>query len=182
MVIEEQRFQSKDKTFAIRSAQEGDGEALSALRLRIDGETEHMDREPGEAFIDAIGFEDLIARDTIKLRNLFLVAVADGKIVGYSRCEGSELKRFAHKVEFGVGVAQHYWGYGIGTRLLECSLGWADAQEVIKKVALTVLAANAKARALYEKAGFEVEGVLHNDRRHADGTYHDTIVMGRFRA
>lgn len=181
MVIEEQRFQSKDKTFAIRSAQEGDGEALSALRLQIDGETEHMDREPGEAFIDAIGFEDLIARDTGKPRNLFLVAEADGKIVGYSRCEGSELKRFAHKVEFGVGIAQHYWGYGIGTRLLERSLHWADAQG-IRKVSLTVVATNIKARTLYEKAGFEVEGVLHNDRLHADGTYHDTVVMGRFKA
>ncbi|KAA2302343.1 GNAT family N-acetyltransferase, partial [Clostridioides difficile] len=34
---------------------------------------------------------------------------------------------------------------------------------------------------LYQKSGFEIEGILKKDRRHADGQYYDTIMMGRFR-
>lgn len=30
-----------------------------------------------------------------------------------------KLKRFSHKVEFGVCVLKEYWGYGIGKNLLK---------------------------------------------------------------
>lgn len=76
-------------------------------------------------------------------------------------------------------VARNYWGYGIGNKLLVSSLHWADRSGV-EKVTLTVLETNGKAIELYHRMGFEIEGVLKKDRRHANGEYYDTIVMGRF--
>ncbi|HCF51897.1 MAG TPA: GNAT family N-acetyltransferase, partial [Bacillus sp. (in: Bacteria)] len=32
----------------------------------------------------------------------------------------------------------------------------------------------------YKKLGFEVEGILKNDKRLSDGKYYNTVVMGRF--
>ena len=138
-----------------------------------------MDREQGEAYIDEEGFKRLIKEDTEKSHNLFLVCEVNGKIVGFSRCEGNELKRIAHKVEFGVGIFKDFWGYGIGTNLLKESIRWADANN-IKKMTLNVLETNEKAIMLYEKLGFEQEGVLKNDKLLSDGNYYHTIVMGRF--
>jgi GNAT superfamily N-acetyltransferase len=66
--------------------------------------------------------------DTENIRNLFLVAVVNGRLVGFSRCEGNLLNRFSHKVEFGVCVLKNYWGYGIGKNLLKESISWADVQ------------------------------------------------------
>ncbi|MFY0518676.1 GNAT family N-acetyltransferase [Lysinibacillus sp. UGB7] len=178
MRINKQEFYQNGLHYTIRSAIETDTRELSALRLQIDGETENLDREKGEAFIDPQGFQQLIKADTDNPRNLFLVAVAHHQIVGFSRCEGFALKRFSHKVEFGVGVLKEFWGYGIGKNFLQQSIAWADAND-IKKMALHVLETNDKAIRLYEKLGFEVEGLLKNDKILSDGKYYNTVVMGR---
>ncbi|RPJ95211.1 GNAT family N-acetyltransferase [Rummeliibacillus sp. TYF005] len=179
MKIDQQKFIVNGKTYMIRSAVHEDANDLSEIRLQIDGETENLDREKGEAFIDVQGFEQLIQTDTESKKNRFLVAVIDDKIVGFSRCEGNRLKRFAHKVEFGVCVLKDYWGYGIGKNLLKESIRWADANEV-KKITLNVLETNEKAIQLYEKFGFKKEGILENDKVLSDGKYYNTVVMGRF--
>ncbi|WP_155590790.1 GNAT family N-acetyltransferase [Lysinibacillus cavernae] len=181
MLIDQQAFQIKGLSYTIRCAQLEDAQALSNLRYQLDGETENFDREQGEAFIDKAGFEQLILNDTKSQKNLCLVAVVADRIVGFSRCEGSSLKRLAHKVTFGVGVSKDYWGYGIGKALLQISIDWADANG-IQKMALEVLETNGKAVQLYEKLGFAVEGILKNDKRLADGKYYHTIIMGRWQA
>lgn len=178
MKVKATEYLVSGKHYTIRSADPSDAKALSDLRLLIDGETENMDRESGEAFIDVAGFEEIIHTDTMQPRNLFLVAMADNKIVGFSRCEGNTLKRLAHKVEFGVCVLRAYWGFAIGTNLLKESISWADWVGV-SKITLTVLESNHKAIALYERMGFEVEGILKRDKLLSDGHYYNTIVMGR---
>ena len=50
----------------------------------------------------------------------------------------------------------------------------------IKKMTLNVLETNEKAILLYKKLGFELEGVLKNDKLLSDGNYYHTVVMGRF--
>ncbi|MDK8193874.1 GNAT family N-acetyltransferase [Paenibacillus sp. UMB7766-LJ446] len=180
MIIDQQEFNVKGLTYSIRSAEEQDAKALSSLRVQMDGETENMDREQGEGFIDPTGFEEIIRLDTERKRNLFLVALVKDQIVGYSRCEGVDLKRFSHKVEFGVCVSKKFWGYGIGKKLLALSIEWADTNG-IEKMSLNVVGTNDKAMELYKGMGFEIEGTLKKDRRHADGRYYDTVMMGRFR-
>ncbi|RXJ00271.1 GNAT family N-acetyltransferase [Anaerobacillus alkaliphilus] len=178
MKIYPKEYESTSLSYTIRSAVEADAHSLSKLRLQIDGETEFLDREKGEGYIDEQEFKQLIEDDTRSDRNIFLVAEVNEKIVGFSRCEGNTLKRSSHKVEFGVCVLKEYWGYGIGKNFLKESCQWADANG-IKKIALYVLETNEKAIDLYKRFGFEVEGVLRNDKFLSDGNYYNTIVMGR---
>lgn len=180
MIISNRTFDVNGIQYTVRSASLNDAEELSALRLHIDGETENLDREQGEAFIDSIGFEQLIQSDSEKIRNIFLVATVDSQIVGFSRCEGNLLKRFAHKVEFGVCVLQEYWGHNIGQNLLKESIAWADASG-IHKITLNVLETNSNAIKLYQKLGFEIEGILINDKILSDGKFYNTIIMGRLK-
>jgi len=179
MRVNQQEFYVNGIRYTVRSATEADAEALSELRLQIDGETENLDRERGEAFIDPAGFQQLIKSDTEQPRNIFLVAEVEGRLVGFSRCAGTYLQRFSHKVEFGVGVLQEFWGYGIGKNLLLESISWADSNG-IKKITLHVLETNDKAIRLYESLGFETEGILKNDKILSDGHYYNTVVMGRW--
>jgi ribosomal protein S18 acetylase RimI-like enzyme len=178
MRIEQKEFLVRELHYYIRSADVKDAKVLSEVRLQIDGETENMDRERGEAYIDEAGFMQIIKNDTESNHNLFLVAEVNGRIAGFSRCAGNNLKRSSHRVEFGIGVLKEFWGYGIGKKLLEESINWADSIG-IQKICLHVLETNEKACELYKRYGFEVEGVLKKDKLLSDGNYYDTIVMGR---
>ncbi|MGG0155386.1 N-acetyltransferase family protein [Bacillus mycoides] len=179
MIIKGQEFHINGLIYTVRSAVQTDAEQLSEIRVQIDGETENMDREAGEGFIDKIGFQKIIKTDSEEMKNLFLVAEVHNRIVGFSRCEGSNLKRLSHKVEFGVCILREFWGYGMGKSLLQQSIQWADENEV-KKISLQVLETNEKAIQLYKKLGLEVEGILKNDKKLSDGKYYNTVVMGRF--
>lgn len=53
MRINKQDFIVNGLTYTVRSAIDKDALALSELRLQIDGETENLDREKGEGYIDA---------------------------------------------------------------------------------------------------------------------------------
>lgn len=181
MRVNEKEFYVRDLRYIIRSANENDAKTLSEVRVQIDGETEDMDREKGEAYIDELGFIQLIKVDTEAAHNLFLVCEINGRIVGFSRCQGNLLKRMSHKVEFGIGVLKDFWGYSIGTNLLNEAIRWADTNH-IKKITLNVLETNEKAIILYKKYGFEEEGVLKKDKLLSDGEYYNTLMMGRFNA
>ena len=174
----QKEFSANGTAYVIRPAEERDAEELSLLRMQADGETENLDREPGEDFLDGDAFARLIAQDAENSRSLFLVAEADGKLAGFSCCQGSHLKRSAHKVDFGIMILRAYWGIGIGLNLLQESIHWADSNGVAK-IALSVIESNVKAINLYEKMGFSIEGVLKNDKLLSGGRYCNTIVMGR---
>lgn len=178
MIVNPKEFVINGLCYMIRSATEKDAMKLSEVRVQIDGETENLDREQGEAYIDEAGFKQIIKEDSERANHLFLVADVDDRIVGFSRCEGNQLKRTAHKVEFGVCVLKEYWGYGIGKKFLEECVHWADVNG-IKKINLNVLETNQKAIKLYQKYGFEIEGILKKDKRLSDGNYYDTVLMGR---
>ncbi|WP_053218326.1 GNAT family N-acetyltransferase [Virgibacillus senegalensis] len=179
-MISEKNYIVHDLKYRVRPAVEKDAEQLSKVRLQIDGETENMDRERGEDYIDPAGFRELLKIDKKAPRNLFLVAVSGTEIIGYSRCSGSNLRRTAHKVEFGLGVLKNFWGYGVGGNLLSESIVWTETNDIVK-MTLSVLETNTSAIHLYKKFGFEVEGVLKNDKLLSDGQYYNTILMSRMK-
>lgn len=178
MRVNSKEFHAQHISYTIRSAAENDAKNLSEVRLQLDGETENFDREKGEAFINESGFKQIIRDDTESINSLFLVAEVNGQIAGFLRGAGNQLKRTSHRVEFGIGVLKEYWGHGIGKNLLKEFIHWADSSG-IRKITLQVLETNESAKRLYEKLGFEVEGILREDKFLSDGNYYNTIVMGR---
>ncbi|MCS4448898.1 GNAT family N-acetyltransferase [Clostridium botulinum] len=66
----------------------------------------------------------------------------------------------------------------MGRVLLENILIWADTVG-IEKISLTVVQTNTKAIQLYKRYGFVEEGLLIKDRIHKDGSYYNTVMMGR---
>ncbi|MBA2177020.1 GNAT family N-acetyltransferase [Halobacillus locisalis] len=173
------RFRNKDLTYSIRIATAKDADELSKVRVQGDGETENMDREKGEDYIDDHQFQAIIKNDADQPNHLFLVVDVDGEIAGYSRCAGSQLKRLAHTVEFGVCILKEFWGYGMATNLLYESIKWAESHG-IKKITLRVIETNTPAIRLYRRHGFDIEGVLKKDKLLSDGHYYSTVLMSRF--
>lgn len=179
MTIESKKIEGKKLVWTLRCPTIEDAGELSELRVRIDGETEFLDREPGEDLLTPEDFVELILEDTTAARALFLVAEVEGKLVGFTRCICSKQKRFQHKAEFGICILQEYCGQGIGKIMLEQVLEWADSVS-IQKISLSVVQTNVNAIQLYKKLGFVEEGLLVKDRIHRDGNYYNTVLMGRF--
>lgn len=63
MIIKSKEYIGKNLPYIIRSAVEEDAKELSKVRVQIDGETENMDREAGEAFIDETCFKEIVTKD-----------------------------------------------------------------------------------------------------------------------
>lgn len=179
MTIETKIIGETKLNLKLRCPNQTDALALSKLRLVIDEETEYLDREPGECYLSAKDFEEVISDDLKEDRKLFLIAEVDNKIVGYARCIGKELSRFRHQAEFGICILKNYWGYGIGKQLISNIVDWAD-NAGIEKITLTVVEENTKAINLYKQYGFVEEGLLIRDRKHKDGHYYNTLIMARF--
>ncbi|MPQ31349.1 GNAT family N-acetyltransferase [Clostridium estertheticum] len=178
MIIENKRVEGKGITWILRCPTKYDAIELSKLRVKIDGETENLDRESGEGLLTPNDFQKLIYEDSIAKKTIFLIAEVEHKILGFTRCEGMKLSRFRHKAEFGLCISKEYWGYGIGKILLQKVMMWAATVET-KKISLTVVQANTKAIQLYKKYGFIEEGLLIKDRIHKDGNYYNTVMMGK---
>ncbi len=110
MIIENKTIEGKNITWILRCPTKYDATELSELRVKIDGETEYLDREPGEDLLTPEDFEKLIYKDSIGEKTIFLVAEVEGKIIGFSRCQGSKLSRFRHKAEFGICIVKGILG------------------------------------------------------------------------
>jgi RimJ/RimL family protein N-acetyltransferase len=105
---------------------------------------------------------------------LLLVAADDGdRVIG----ELSAFGRPNRPADIGMSVAKEWRGQGIGTSLMEECVGWAR-ENGIHKLALWVWPHNDIAVHLYEKFGFEREGLLRSHYKRANGDVWDVIVMG----
>lgn len=179
--IKDKLFNGTSWRVTIRCVEERDSCELSKLRLEIDGETEFLDREQGEDYLSDSGFEEMIHNDLIADRSLFMVAEVNGKIDGYARCIGKKLSRFKHQANFGICILQQYCGQGIGKELIKYIIEWSETVG-IEKITLSVVETNASAIRLYKRFGFVQEGLLVRDRKHKDGNYYNTVIMGRFKS
>jgi putative acetyltransferase len=88
--------------------------------------------------------------------------------------------RLRHSGYLFVYVASDHQGQGIGTSLLQALLDLADQWLLLRRVELTVLTENERAKRLYERLGFVVEG-----RRKmsviSQGELKDEWLMARYR-
>jgi RimJ/RimL family protein N-acetyltransferase len=76
-----------------------------------------------------------------------------------------------------LGLGRPYWNQGYGSEAMAMILRYAFDELNLHKVQLTVFGYNARAQAVYVKAGFRQEGVMREFLRR-DGQRYDMIMMG----
>lgn len=107
-----------------------------------------------------------------------IVAVHQGKVIGWCDIVANSPAEFAHVGRLGMGVIADYRGQGIGKRLITSCLERA-ARAGFEKVSLQVYSDNTPAIRLYEQSGFEREGQLLRARK-IDNSYQNIVLMGKF--
>jgi putative acetyltransferase len=161
------------KGLTVRALRVSDAEALTDL-INLPGYRAGTLRPPFQS-IDAVRKR----MESPSLGALNLVVELDGKLVanaGMNRFEG----RRQHAASLGMGVHDDFTGRGVGTFLMAAMVDAADNWHDIKRLELTVYTDNDAAVRLYEKFGFEKEGLLRSFG-YRDGQYVDAYTMARLR-
>jgi len=160
----------------LRKADVSDAAQLIEYLNIIGGESDFLTFGPGD-FGHSVEAEAEFIENALKRKNaLFLVAVANGKIIGNLNFSGGPRERTAHTGEFGVSVLKDYWGMGIGEELIRYLINWCRGSG-IRKINLRVRQDNLKSISLYKKLGFSEEGILKRDF-YINGEFHDSLLMG----
>ncbi len=109
----------------------------------------------------------------------FMIQLHNGPPIG--RIEFERLDPQAASAEVVILIGDRaVWGQGYGTDAMVTLLRYLFHERSLHRVALTVIASNARAARSYEKAGFVVEGTLRDDL-FFEGRYHDQTVMSILR-
>jgi RimJ/RimL family protein N-acetyltransferase len=98
-------------------------------------------------------------------------------IVGVLSCAGGEHRGNHHTTTLGITIHKDWRNQGIGRALMERAIDWVKATGVVKRIQLGVTSTNTPAIHLYEKLGFEKEG-LRRRGMFKNGRYYDTWLMG----
>jgi putative acetyltransferase len=118
--------------------------------------------------------------ESLTAGDLRLVAAIDGRVIGLAGLHRETHVRRAHVASFGMGVHDAWTGRGAGAALMAALIDQADRWLNLRRLELTVWADNARAIALYERFGFQREGLL-RDHGWRDGAYVDCLAMARLR-
>jgi L-phenylalanine/L-methionine N-acetyltransferase len=156
-----------------------DAEAINEIR-RMPGVMENMLAIPSERLSRSEKFITEMGPNQHEF-----VAVARGadgseKVIGCAGLRVKESPRMRHTGGLGIMVHREYQGLGAGRKLMEAVIDLADNWLTLVRVELTAYVDNERAIALYQKMGFEKEGVC---RKAAirNGHFEDLIMMARIR-
>ncbi|NCB63137.1 MAG: GNAT family N-acetyltransferase [Clostridia bacterium] len=164
--------------YVIRPSEPRDAEGLAAIR-RMPGVFETTLGLPSCRTVESVEFiEDMGPNEH------HFVAVTETEagelVIGAIGLTVRMNPRTRHVGSLGIFVHKDYQNAGVGTALMRTVLDLADNWLMLVRVELEVYADNERARHLYEKMGFEVEGL----RRKAvvrGGRYIDEYMMSRIR-
>lgn len=142
------------KTAVLRNGVASDGGAVFENFNRTHAETDFLLSYPDENSFDSEKEGQFLEQKTASTHEIELIAFVDGKVAGTAGIEAVGAKdKVRHRAEFGISVLKEYWGLGIGRALLEACIKCAK-EAGYAQLELTVVAENARAIALYQKAGF----------------------------
>lgn len=163
--------------FTIREAIPTDAaEILRALKI-IGSQTPFL-------VMDEKGLEMTIEEMSENLENLYdsqnnvlMVALADNKVIGTASVKASAKKRMEHIGEIGISILKDYWGFGLGSLMMEELIDWAKESDVIRRLELTVQHRNQRAVHVYEKIGFVTEAIMPRGAKTDEGEFLDVHLM-----
>ncbi|MGX7594493.1 N-acetyltransferase family protein [Planococcus plakortidis] len=105
------------------------------------------------------------------------IACEGQRISGYVIVQNENPERISHRAYMVAGVHSDSRGKGIGKALFSYVIDWAKSVH-LHRLELTVIAENPLAVTLYEKMGFEIEGVK-RDSLFVDNGYVDEYYMAK---
>ena len=145
----------------------------------VGGETDFLSFGGNEFQKSVEEYEAFIATTQQEQNSIILLATLQDEIIGIASITSSQKDRTKHVGTLGIVISERLTGQGLGRALMEQLIEWAASNGVTNKVSLVTREDNVLAIELYEKLGFEREGLIKKDS-FIHGVYFNTLVMGLF--
>jgi len=159
--------------WTIRPAHPDDAAGVIALITATVAEPiNNLLSEPGEFAPTEEEEREFLAEQGMRPNWAAFVAIADtsdassasdtapARVIGLVTADGKQRRAIRHRASIGLSVAHDWRRHGVGRALMERVLSWARASGDITRLELEVLTRNDAAIHLYERLGFEREGVI----------------------
>ena len=142
------------RTAILRHGVEADGGAVFENFNLTHGETDYLLSYPDENSFTAEQEGKFLKRKAESTNEVEIIALVDGRVAGTAGVDAIGAKyKLRHRAEFGISVLKEYWGLGIGRALMDACIECAR-QAGYAQLELTVVAENARAVEMYQRAGF----------------------------
>ena len=101
---------------------------------------------------------------------------ATGAIIGHVNLKAYALKTSAHRCLLGIGLERNARARGLGRKLMQTAIAFAQAQDGLSWLDLMVFGHNTPARTLYESLGFVQTGIKTDCFRIGDTSIDDVYM------
>jgi len=169
---EREQYSEGGTEFAVRPARDADLSGLVGVIRQVAAERTYIE---AESVADVVDHEEtLLRRDAVQSR-MFFVATVEEAVVGWVHLDTPTVEKLEHTARLTLGVLEEYRGRGIGERLLERGLAWADERD-LERIYQSAPATNDRVIDFLEAHGWEVEAVREGHYRIGD-EYVDEVMM-----
>lgn len=160
----------------IRKAKIHDAEQIVKVIQNAE-DSGYMLFNPGERQISAELFAKFIDVLNANEKSGVFIACEEDQVLAYLIVQNENPQRVSHRAYIVAGVHSDSRGKGVGKALFSHVITWAKSVD-LHRLELTVIAENESAVALYQKMGFEIEGVKRDSLFINDG-YVDEYYMAK---
>jgi RimJ/RimL family protein N-acetyltransferase len=172
-----ERIAADGRPWVLRHARPADAEPLARLYAAVRAEGRWLVTPPTAVSPPS---EALVSGELIRAdESAVVVAEASNEIVGNALVMTDRDVSSRHVGVLSVTVAEGWREVGLGTALVAATQEWVRDRG-LTRLALSVFPDNARAIAVYTRAGFVREGIRRRQYRQADGTYRDELLMAWF--
>ncbi|WP_313695655.1 GNAT family N-acetyltransferase [Halorarum halobium] len=158
--------------FTIRPARQDDFEGLVNVIRDVTAEETYV---VAESIAEQLLYEDTVTRHNTVESRLFFVATVEGSVVGWTHLDLPQVRRVRETAQLTVGVETTSRGYGIGSKLLQRGLDWAEANGY-RKVYNSIPVTNENALSFLTDRGWNTEAIR-QEHYTIDGEYVDEVMM-----
>lgn len=158
--------------FTIRPARHTDFDGLVDTIREVTSEETYV---VAETIAEQLLYEKTVTRHNTVRSRVFFVATVDGDVIGWTHLDIAQIEQVQDIVKQTLGVQETYQGYGIGSKLLQRGIEWANANGY-RKVYNSVPIVNDSALEFLTAHGWDTEAIR-RDHYTIDDEYVDEVMM-----
>ena len=179
MIFKEKKIVLKNGVEAILQTPEiSDAPELIDLMGTVSGETDFLVRYKEEWESVTVKSEEEWVQNVRESKNSFvLICRVNGEIAGICDVTFKTGMKTAHRASVGIGLQKKYWNIGIGSAMFSEIISLAKEHKETEILELEFIEGNKRAKALYEKFGFQKICIKPKAYKLRNGAYQNSVYM-----
>ena len=182
MIFKEKKITLKNGITAVLKTPEiSDAAELIELMGTVSGETDFLVRYKEEWENVTVKSEEEWIKNVRESKNSFvLICCVNDEIAGICDVTFKSGIKTSHRASVGIGLRKKYWNIGIGSAMFRELINATTKRGGTDFMELEFTKGNERAKALYEKFGFQIVSEKPKAYKLKDGTYQDIVYMQKF--